>query len=161
MITNGRARNQEPNVAASVSELTHDVIELAELQAQLLALDIKATSQKSRTSLLLAAIGICVLLGSIPVVLFALAELFVAQFEWSPAAGFAVAALVGVLLSALFLVAGWYRFKSGFDTLARSREEFSRNLTWIKSTLRSRGRPNATGYPCESDVPVPTPKPDY
>ena len=46
MSTNGRARNNEPNVAASFSELTHDVIELAELQAQLFALDVKNTSRE-------------------------------------------------------------------------------------------------------------------
>ena len=36
MNSNGRVREEEPNVATSFSELAHDVIELAELQAQLL-----------------------------------------------------------------------------------------------------------------------------
>ena len=100
MSTNGRVRDEEPNVATSFSGLAHDVIELGELQAQLFAHDVKSTTQQTRTSLLLAVVGACLLLGSVPVVLFALAELFVEEFEWSRAAGFGAAALVGVLASA-------------------------------------------------------------
>src|SRR4051812_4411783 len=91
MITNGRVREKEPNVAASFSELTHDVIELAELQTQLFTLDIKNTTQKTRTSLVLAIVGSCFLLGSIPVALIAIAQVFIEQLEWSRAAAFAVA----------------------------------------------------------------------
>jgi uncharacterized membrane protein YqjE len=144
MNTNGRSRNDEPGVAPSVSELTHDVIELAELQAQLFALDVKNTSAKTKTSLLLAVVGVCVLLGSIPVALFALAELLHEQLEWSAAASFGVATLVGVLVSACILAAAWVKFKTGLDTLRRSREELSRNIAWVKSSLRSRGRANPT-----------------
>ncbi len=145
MSTNGRARNDEPNVAASFSELTHDAIELAELQAQLFALDLKQTSQSTRTSLVLAVAGVCVLLGSTPVALMALAELLVQQFSWSPAAGYGVATLVGVAVSVAILANAWSQFRSGIVTMQRSREELSRNIAWVKSSLRSRAQPNPTG----------------
>src|SRR5437763_13592861 len=93
MITNGRIRDKEPNVATSFSELTHDVIELAELQAQLFALDVKSTTQKTRASLALVVVGVCFLLGSIPVALFALAETLIEQLQCSHTAGFGVATL--------------------------------------------------------------------
>src|SRR3954464_129283 len=96
MNTNGRFRDKQPDVATSFSELTHDVIELAELQAQLFALDIKSTTQKTRISLILAIVGVCFLLGSIPVALIAVAQIFIEQLEWSRAAAFAVATIVGV-----------------------------------------------------------------
>ena len=56
MSTNGRSRNNEPGVATSFSELTHDVIELAELQAQLFALDVKEHLGKDAD---IAAVGGC------------------------------------------------------------------------------------------------------
>ncbi len=143
MNTNGRVRNQEPNVSASFSELTHDAIELAELQAQLFAIDIKNTTHKTRTSLVFAAIGLCLLLGSIPVLLFAIAHLFIEQLGWSHAAGFAIAALIGIALSGSALVAGWLRFKAGLSTIQRSREELRRNIAWIKSSLRSQRQTHA------------------
>jgi len=137
MITNGRVREKEPNVAASFSELTHDVIELAELQVQLLGLDMKETTQKTRTSLILAILGVCMLLGSIPVALIALGEFLVEQMGWAQSTGLIVATLVGVVLSLLILAAAWWRLRSGMGTLQRSREELNRNIAWIKASLRS------------------------
>lgn len=154
MNTNGRVREQEPNVAASFSELTHDAIELAELQAQLFALDIKSTTQKTRTSLILSVVGICMLLGSIPVALMTIGELFIQQFGWSPAAGYAAATFVGIALSAGFLAAGWFRFQSGLSAMQRSRDELRRNIAWIKSSLRS--QPAAKSNPersTKADIP--------
>jgi uncharacterized membrane protein YqjE len=144
MITNGRVRSEEPNMAASFSGLTHDIIELAELQTQLFALDLKQTSEKTRTSLLLAIVGVCLLLGSIPVALMALANVLVEQLGWSPAAGYGMATLVGILASAGLLMGAWARFRTGIGTLQRSREEFNRSIAWIKSSLRSRAQPTAT-----------------
>jgi hypothetical protein len=144
MSTNGRSQNNEPGVATSFSGLTHDVVELAELQAQLFALDVKQTSEKTKTSLLLAVVGVCALLGSIPVALYALAELLREQLEWSAAASFGVATLVGILVSASILAAAWVQFKTGLVTMRRSREELSRNIAWVKSSLRSRAQANPT-----------------
>src|SRR3954452_24132922 len=72
MNTNGRFRDEEPNVATSFSGLAHDVIELSELQGQLFVHDVKSTGQKTRTSIVLGVIGAYVLLGTMPVLLFAL-----------------------------------------------------------------------------------------
>jgi Putative Actinobacterial Holin-X, holin superfamily III len=140
MNSNGRQRPQMPDVAGSVSGLTHDVIELTELQAQLFLLDLKKSSQKTRTCVILAIIGVCLLLASLPVALFALAELLVEQLEWSPSAGLGVATLVGLLLSAIFAGAAYSIVRSGLVSLERSRDEFNRNIAWIKSTLRNRGQ---------------------
>jgi hypothetical protein len=137
MSTNGRVRDEEPNVATSFSGLAHDVIELGELQAQLFVHDVKSTTQKTRASLLLSVVGACVLLGSVPVLLFALAELFVEQFGWTRSAGFAVAAMIGIAASAGFLAAAWNRLSVGLNSMQRSRDELNRNITWIKSSLRS------------------------
>jgi putative superfamily III holin-X len=144
MNTNGRARAEQPNVATSFSELTHDAIELAELQAQLFALDVKETTQSTKTSLILTIVGSCLLLASLPVALIALAELLVEQLEWSRSAGYGVATLVGIVVSAGILATAYARFRSGLGTLKRSREELRRNIDWIKSSLRSRATSSPT-----------------
>jgi hypothetical protein len=143
MSTNGQSRKESPGVATSFAGLTHDVIELAELQAQLLALDVKSTSQKARTSLVLVVIGVCVLLGTTPVALLTFAELLIQQFGWSRAASFASATLLGALLAAGILGAAWARFRAGVVTIQRSREEFNRNIAWVKSNLRTRAHENS------------------
>ncbi len=145
MIVNGRQRTPMPDVAGSVSGLTHDVIELSELQAKLFMLDVKKTSQRTRTCLILAVIGICVLLGSIPVALLALAELLIEQLAWSRAAALGVATLVGLALSAIFAGAAYSILRSGLLSLQRSREELKRNIAWVKSMLRERQQFHAMG----------------
>ena len=147
MKENGRHRVQMPEVAESVSGLTHDVIELAELQAQLLTSELKKSSQKTRTCLILAIVGFCLLLASIPVALFALAEVLVEQLDWSRSSGFGVAALVGLLVSAVFFGSAYSIVRSGLISLQRSRQEFNQNIAWIKSTLRDRGKYRAFEKP--------------
>jgi hypothetical protein len=140
---NGRHRTQMPDVAGSVSGLTHDVIELAELQTQLLALDLKKSTQKTRTCLILAVVAACLLLASLPVALLALAEVFVEQLEWSRAAALGVATLVGLVLAGIFAGAAYGIMRSGLVSIQRSRDEFNRNIAWIKSTLKDQGRYSA------------------
>jgi hypothetical protein len=138
MRTNGRPQTEKPNVADSLGGLTHDVIELAELQAQLFALDVRETTQSTRTALIVAIMGACAALGSIPVALIALAQLLIEQLSWSAATSYGVAALVGLVISVVLLLTAWPRFRSGAVTMKRSREELSRNVAWVKSSLRKR-----------------------
>lgn len=138
MNTNGRVRDEEPNVATSFSGLAHDVIELGELQAQLFVHDVKSTTQKTRTSLLLAVVGVCVLLGAVPVLLMAIGQFLAEQAECPQSAGLAIAAVIGIVVSATLLALAWSRLSEGLNSMQRSRDEFSRNIAWIKSSLRSR-----------------------
>jgi hypothetical protein len=66
------------------------------------------------------------------------------MFGISEPAGFGLAALVGVVLSAALMMAAWSRLKSGQVSMRRSREELSRNLAWVKSNLRGRSQPSPT-----------------
>jgi uncharacterized membrane protein YqjE len=147
MKENGRHQVQTAGVADSVSGLAHDVVELGELQAQLLMSELKKSSQKTRTCLILAVIGICLLLASVPVALLALAEVLVEQLDWSRSAALGVATLVGLLLSAAFAGAAYAILRSGLFSLQRSRAEFNQNIAWIKSTLRNREQYRAFGKP--------------
>lgn len=142
MSTTDETRTSGPNVAASFAGLSHDVIELAELQAELLALDVKDTSQSAQSAILLSVVGIAVLLGSVPVALVTLAVALVELRHWSHVAGFGAATLAGILLSSIILAAAWTQLRTGVVTLHRSREEFRRNIAWIKSSLRSRAQRN-------------------
>jgi len=130
-------------VASSFSELTHNAIELAELQAQLFSLDVKQTSQKAGISVALAIGSVCVLLGTIPVVLIAIAQVFMEQLGWSSAASYGVAAFIGIVVSAGIGAAAYARFSTGIATMKRSREELNRNIAWLKSNLRNRTQAGA------------------
>ena len=136
---NGHATDQ-PNVAASFSGLAHDAIELAELQAQLLKLDAQAAARDGGRSIALGVLAVCLLLGCVPVALLSLAEGFAAQYGWTRAAALGAAAAIGLAISALAGAAAWYRVRTAFASLQRSRDELNRNIAWIKSNLK-RGKP--------------------
>jgi hypothetical protein len=144
---NGRYRTQMPDVAGSVSAVTNNVIELSELQAQLLKLELKKSTRKARTCLIVAIIAICLLLASIPVALLALAELLVDQLDWSRPLAVGVAALIGLLLSAIFAGVAYAIQRSGLMSLQQSHDELKRNLAWIKSALRNRSEYQAATKP--------------
>jgi len=122
MNTDGRVRTEQPNVASSFSGLGHDAIELAELQAKLFSLDVKETTKSAGLSIALVIGSACVLLGTIPVLLIALAQLLAEQLGWSQAASYGVAALVGILVSVGICAAAWARFSTGIATMKRSRK---------------------------------------
>jgi hypothetical protein len=143
MNTNGPTRPGQPGVASSFAELSHNAIELAELQAQLFSLDVKETSQSAGISIALIVGSVCMLLGTVPVVLIAIAQLLVEKLDWSQSAGYGVAALIGILASAGIGAAAYTRFSSGMAAMKRSREELNRNIAWLKSNLRSRSQAGA------------------
>jgi hypothetical protein len=158
MNTNGRVHDDEPNVATSFAGLAHDVIELGELQAQLFVHDVKSTTQKTRTSLLLSVVGACVLLGTLPVMLFALGQLIAEQTEWPLSAGLAIAALIGIGISAGFLAAAWNRLSAGLNAMQRSRDELNRNIAWIKSSLKSQSSTKSDSRRTSWADPPPNPR---
>jgi uncharacterized membrane protein YqjE len=141
MTGNGRytSNGKLPNVAASVSDLTHDVIELTELQTQLFTIDAKYSVEKARSCLVMVVIGVAMLLGAIPVALLTIAALCVEQLGWSYALSAGVATLVGLVITAIVLAVAYGYVKSGLVSFDRSRNELRRNIAWLKSTLRTRG----------------------
>lgn len=153
MNTNGHHRGKTPNVAASVSDLTHDVIELSELQVQLVQLDARQSMERARTCVIMAVVGAAILLGTIPVALLTIAALLVEQLQWSYAAATAVATGVGLVLAGIVLAIAYGYVKNGLLSFDRSREELRRNIAWLKSTLRTRGRARkSAAYAAEHPV---------
>jgi len=144
MIGNGHPNGRKPSVADSVSDLTYDVIELAELQVQLLQLDVRQSVSKARMCLILAVVGACLLLGTVPVALLALAAALYQLAGWSIAGSVGAATLVGLVITAAILGAAWSYMNKGMVTLERSRDELRRNMAWLKSTLRTRGKSQFT-----------------
>jgi putative superfamily III holin-X len=137
MNTNGHHRTPMPNVAASVSELTRNVIELTELQSELLMLDLQKSSKNAKSTVILGVVAACLLLASVPVLLLAFGELLVEQLEWSRAASYFVAALFGLVASGIVGGIAYGYVKNGLVTLERSRHELRRNISWLKSTLKA------------------------
>ena len=132
---NGSPQTAPQALARDVGEFAHDVLTLAELQAQLFVTDLQECSRRALVPGLVLIAGVALGLSCIPLALAALALLLIQVFETSYATGFLGATIVGAILSALLCVIGWLQVRKRVAVLQRSRQELVRNLRWIKRVL--------------------------
>jgi hypothetical protein len=129
-------RGQPAGVGRSVSGLAHDVIVLAELQTQLLALDLRDSGSRAALPLALLVSAVLLALGSMPVLLLGIGWLLVRQAGWTEGAAFLNVGGGAVLLAAATAWIGSRRLQSAVTILARSTQELSENIQWLKQTLK-------------------------
>ena len=127
--------NASRGFARGVGNFTHDVLTLAELQAQLLAADVQECRQRVLVPALLLLCGLAVSLACFPVGLTVLALYLVQSYKTSYATGFLIAFIVGAVLGALLSVLGCLQVRKSLAVLGRSQHELIRNLRWIKKVL--------------------------
>jgi hypothetical protein len=136
---NGSPQIRSKALARGVSGFAHDVLILAELQAQLFVVDVQLCGKRLLAPGLVVLCGVALGLACFPIALAALALLLVQVLEISYAVGFLLAVAVGAALSALLCVVGWLELREPVAVLRRSRRELVRNLRWLKKVIeRSR-----------------------
>jgi hypothetical protein len=136
---NGAPVTASKALARDVGEFAHDVLTLAELQAQLFVADVQECGRRVLFPGLVLICGVALGLACVPIALAALALLLVQYFEMSLAAAFLVAALAAAAVSALLCAFGCVQVRQRTVVLGRSQQELVRNLRWIKKVLeRSR-----------------------
>jgi uncharacterized membrane protein YqjE len=119
-----------------VGDFAHDVLTLAELQAQLFVADVQECGQRALVPGLVLVCGVALGLACFPIALAALALFVIQVFETSYATGFLIAVVGGAVLSALLCVIGWWQIRERVAVLGRSQQELARNLRWIKKVIQ-------------------------
>ncbi|QDS99473.1 phage holin family protein [Adhaeretor mobilis] len=135
----------QPHVRKSLGNLAHDAVELGEMQVQLLKLDTCEAGRKTRSSIVLALIGLTLSLASLPVAQFAIAEALIESGDWSRSGALGAAAIGTLAISLVFAAITWWKLRQGLGSWQRSNEEFSRNIAWFKSALRTNAESNPQG----------------
>lgn len=123
-------------VFEGAAEILHDVTELAELQVELLASDVRATIRRSSAALGVLAVGVCGVLGVIPVLLLALAEILMTSFDLNRFASLLIAGGVGTVASLIAAYFGVRGIKRSLTSLDNSKTELKKNVKWMKRALR-------------------------
>ena len=141
-LRHSRADGSTPSasMAANMSSFAHDLTVLAELQAKLLATDFKSSLRNMLLPAAMAAVALGLLVGCFPILLTAVAFLFIEVFGMYYAAGFLIASVVGVLMAGMILMPAIYLFRASTKTFERSQQEFSENVRWIREVLGRSGR---------------------
>ena len=140
---NGNAANTinapAEGVVESITEFINDISTLGELQVKLAAIDLKEASGRATTPVILLVVGVLLLLAGVPVILLGVADLIASAGLSQGLARL----LTGVLALALAGVLAWVALKGlnhSFTSFRRSKEELTRNLSWIKTVVVYSGR---------------------
>ena len=136
----GSPVNQPEGVVGNITEFGNDVMTLVELQAQLAALDFKAAMARATIPLVLIAVGLALLLASLPVALLGIAALVARAFSMNVGWATLLTAAVAAIVAAIVAVVALKRFLGSLDSFRHSREELVRNIAWIRTVLVHSGR---------------------
>jgi uncharacterized membrane protein YqjE len=132
----GVPQSAPKGLAGDVREFAHDVLTLAELQAQLFVADVQECGQRVMIPGIVLICGVVLGMACFPLALVVLALFLVQIFEITSAMGFLIAFAAGAVLSALLVAIGYLQIREHAILLQRSREELRRNLNWIKKVLK-------------------------
>ena len=128
---------EPPNgVAKDVSELTHDIMSLAELQFELFKSDCRNGLKGLLIPVVLLLFATIVAVGTVPLALICIAEVLVQAAGLSRAAALSITGIGGVIAAVALGIVGWSQVRGVGRVFARSREELTHNLAWIKHALK-------------------------
>jgi uncharacterized membrane protein YqjE len=135
-----RTEDKGESLVGGISDFAENVATLLELQAQLAMLDLKECIARATLPLIFVAIGLALMLASLPVILGGLALVLATALNIGIGAALLLTGLVVLVVSGLIAYTAWLRSRPGFDSFRRSREELVRNLSWIRTVVVHSGR---------------------
>src|SRR5688572_6887891 len=139
------------SVARDVSQVAHDVVELAELQAALARTELQGWWKQFIMPVVLLLIG-AVVAASCILLLMASAALQLSEVaELSVPLSLLLVAVAGIVLTLALSGAAYLLIKKTRGPLQQSKQELTRNLRWIKTALKTSTQPamgnRASGSP--------------
>jgi hypothetical protein len=136
---NGRAEAPATVIAQNLGDCARDVVELGDLQIRLLQADLKQSMRQAILPAVSCALALAFGMACFPVLLMAIAYLFVELAQWSFAASFFAATGIGLLIAGLLGAVAWWAVRR-ITGLERSKKELTENVRWLKEALSTSGR---------------------
>ncbi len=136
----GNGAEPTRTMANNMSGFASDIATLAELQTKLLVTDLKESAERLVWPVVLAAVGVSFVFSCFPILLVALAYLFVEAGGMYRGWAFLLSGVLGLVLGGAILVPAWLLLRGSFRSLERTRKELSENIRWVKQALQRSGR---------------------
>jgi len=138
---NGASQSTNNGLAWDVSSFANDAMTLTELQAKLLAADLRECRRRSWVPSLVLLAGLAIGLACFPIAMVTVALGLVQFLETSHFTAFLIVLVTGATGSVLLCLVSWITVRQHFARLQRSRDELVRNLRWMKRVI-TRYRPS-------------------
>jgi hypothetical protein len=143
-LTNGSSdRIHSPiveGIVGNVTEFGSNLLTLAELQGRLALYDAQESAGRAVLPVALTLGGTVLALASLPVLLIAGGYLLSDATGWSIGLSLLVCGAGALVLGGLLAFFFSRRIGASFESFRRSRDEFGRNLAWVKTVLAQSGK---------------------
>lgn len=136
----GKAKAPSKTAARHTAKLLHDMVTLAELQAELAKIELQQRLKEAAKPGVLLIGSVCVALGCTPVLLLSLAYFLTDVVGLEHALSLLIATLVGLITAVAGALVALRGLKSSID-FSRSQDEFNRNVKWMKQVLKHKCNP--------------------
>lgn len=123
-------------IGSNLTALVEDLIRMADLQLQLLKLDLQQFWANTGKSVVVVVMAGLFLLGAIPVLLLGLAGALQTASGLSLFASQLIVSFFAIILGGLLLRGALLTIGEATKSLKRSQEELTNNLTWMRDVLQ-------------------------
>jgi hypothetical protein len=139
--SNGAGKSGASAVVSGVAGLGEDLLNLAELQSRLAAIELRQNLNAVKAGGAVILAGSIVAIASLPVALIAIAELLVSELGFKRGHALLGVAGVAILIGITCAAIGATRLRQQRFGFPLSAEELARNLNWVRTVVRYSGRP--------------------
>jgi hypothetical protein len=144
----GNSSTSPPRQSSGGDDILSRMVALAELQAELFRIDLRAGLQKLILScILLGGVG-AMSAASLCIALMFIAESLVDGGGLNRSAALIITAVVGLISTIGLIISAGLCLRASLRVFDRSREEWSRTIQWIKRILR---HPISADMACNRD----------
>ena len=128
------------SMVGNIAEFGNDIATLVELQAKLVMYDSKECVHRATYPLIFLVGGAAVALSCLPILLLGTADLLHELTKWPDWATRMLVAVGALLIAAVVAYLSLREATSSINSFRRSAEEFTRNLSWVRTVLVHSGR---------------------
>jgi hypothetical protein len=127
-------------VVSNVAEFADDLMSLGELQARLVAIEAKQNFRAVTAGSAILITGVVIALAALPIALAGIAELLVSFAGLNHGYALLAVAVAAFAIAGTCVAIAVARLRASDLGFPLSREEFTRNLNWIRTVLLYSGR---------------------
>lgn len=142
-----RNHDQGKSEMGGVRKLLADITELVELQGRLMVTDVRSSVTAVIKPSVLILCSVVIFLGTIPVVLLAVANTLVSELKWTEHAAQFTCVGLAVLLATGLVVWAMQLFKKCAMPLEQSMSELEKNLATLREMLVDHDRKSVKSQP--------------
>jgi hypothetical protein len=128
------------DVVSGVTGFGENLLNLAELQARLVALELQQNLSAAKISVPVILAGAVLVVVSLPLILAGIAELLVSELGMKRGYALLSVAVVALAIAGASIGIATSRLRRSAAGFPLSREEFARNLNWVRTVLLHSGR---------------------